>query len=70
VTTRSIGFAGLIAEYPCTDGLCGPGSHPGGHLIVDFRPGDDGNWNLQNAFYEIAGDKQLDFFPDAYRRSY
>jgi hypothetical protein len=50
--------------------LCGPGSHPGGHLIVDFRPGDDGNWNLQNAFYEIAGDKQLDFFPDAYRRSY
>jgi aminopeptidase len=42
----------------------------GGHLIVDFRPADDAEWNLHRAFYEIASDEQLEFFPDAYRRSY
>ncbi len=42
----------------------------GGHLIVDFRPADDPDWNLQKAFYETASDEQLDFYPDAYRRSY
>jgi len=42
----------------------------GGHLIVDFRPADDTDWNMQKAFYEIASDEQLDFYPDAYRRSY
>jgi aminopeptidase len=42
----------------------------GGHVIVDFRPGDDANWNMQKAFYEIASEEQLDFYPDAYRRSY
>jgi aminopeptidase len=42
----------------------------GGHLIVDFRPADDPDWNMQKAFYEIASDEQLEFYPDAHRRSY
>lgn len=42
----------------------------GGHLIVDFRPADDVDWNMQKAFYEIASDEQLEFYPDAHRRSY
>jgi aminopeptidase len=42
----------------------------GGHLIVDFRPADDADWNMQKAFYEIASDEQLEFYPDAHRRSY
>jgi aminopeptidase len=42
----------------------------GGHLIADFRPGEDANWNMQKAFYEIASDEQLDFYPDAHRRNY
>jgi aminopeptidase len=42
----------------------------GGHLIVDFRPADDADWNMQKAFYEIASDEQLEFYPDAHRSSY
>ena len=42
----------------------------GGHLIVDFRPADDSDWNMQKAFYEIASDEQLEFYPDAHRGSY
>jgi aminopeptidase len=42
----------------------------GGHLIVDFRPADDADWNMQKAFYEIASDEQLEFYADAYRQSY
>jgi aminopeptidase len=42
----------------------------GGHLMVDFRPADDADWNMQKAFYEIASDEQLEFYADAYRRSY
>ena len=37
----------------------------GGHLIVDFRLADDPDWNMQKAFYEIASDAQLEFYPDA-----
>jgi aminopeptidase len=42
----------------------------GGHLIIDFRPADDAAWNMQRAFYEIASGEQLEFYPDAHRRSY
>jgi aminopeptidase len=42
----------------------------GGHAIIDFRPADDGDWNLNAAFYDLAAEDQLDFYPDAWRRAY
>ncbi|WP_249010232.1 aminopeptidase [Conexibacter sp. DBS9H8] len=42
----------------------------GGHLIPTLFPADDADWNLQRAFFELASDAQLDFFPDAWWRSY
>jgi aminopeptidase len=42
----------------------------GGHLISTFYPADDAEWNLQRAFFELASDAQLDFFPDQWWRSY
>ena len=42
----------------------------GGHLLTQFGPADDTSWNMNKAFYELASDAQLDFFPDAWIRAY
>jgi aminopeptidase len=42
----------------------------GGHVIVDYRPADDANWNLNRAFYDLASGEQLDYYPDVWRRAY
>jgi aminopeptidase len=42
----------------------------GGHLLSEFLPADDSTWNLQRAFYEIASEEQLDFFPAATIKPY
>jgi aminopeptidase len=38
----------------------------GGHVIGHFLPNEDADCNLARAFYELADDTQLDFFPSAY----
>jgi leucyl aminopeptidase (aminopeptidase T) len=42
----------------------------GGHVIVDYRPANDANWNLDRAFFDLASGEQLDYYPDAWRRAY
>ena len=38
------------------------------HVISDYRPDDDAEYNLARAFFELADEAQLDFFPARYRR--
>ncbi len=40
----------------------------GGHVIQWYRPSEDEFGDVNRAFYEIADDQQLDFFPAAFRR--
>jgi aminopeptidase len=40
----------------------------GGHTIGHYLPDDDDQCNLSRAFYELAGDEQIDFFAGAYLR--
>lgn len=40
----------------------------GGHLILNYRPNDDGEYNLSAAFYEYAAEHHLDFFPHIYMK--
>ncbi|MGD0386124.1 MAG: aminopeptidase [Solirubrobacteraceae bacterium] len=40
----------------------------GGHTIGHYLPDDDEQCNLSRAFYELAGDEQIDFFAGAYLR--
>jgi aminopeptidase len=40
----------------------------GAHPIGDYRPDDDAEYNLSRAFFELAGDDQIEFFPARYRR--
>jgi aminopeptidase len=48
--------------------LCRAVWRAGGHVIGDYRPGDDQTHNLSRDFYEIADGEQLAFFPERYRR--
>jgi aminopeptidase len=36
----------------------------GGHVIPRLLPADDAELSLERAFYELASDEQLDFFPE------
>ena len=40
----------------------------GGHLILNYRPSNDAEYNFDAAFFENAGDHHLDFFPKDYYR--
>jgi len=40
----------------------------GGHVIGAYMPSDDEQFNLSRDFYELAGDAQIDFFPEKYMR--
>jgi aminopeptidase len=40
----------------------------GGHPIGHYLPSDDEHFNLSRDFYELAGDAQVDFFPERYMR--
>lgn len=40
----------------------------GGHAIGGYQPDDDHEHNLSRAFYELAGESQLDHFPARYLR--
>ncbi|MDE1924872.1 MAG: aminopeptidase [Patescibacteria group bacterium] len=40
----------------------------GGHLILNYRPGNDEEYNFDAAFFENAQDHHLDFFPKNYYR--
>ena len=42
----------------------------GGHVLVDYQPASDANWNLDRAFIDLASKEQLDYYPDAWRRAY
>ncbi|MDQ6607615.1 MAG: aminopeptidase [Actinomycetota bacterium] len=40
----------------------------GGHVLGDYVPDDDRTMSLTRDFYEIAGEQQHEFFPEAYSR--
>lgn len=40
----------------------------GGNVIQELSPTQDERFNLERDFYELAGDAQLDHFPEHYRR--
>ena len=40
----------------------------GGHAITQYLPDEDEPYNLGRDFYELAGDHQVDFFPERYMR--
>jgi aminopeptidase len=40
----------------------------GGHVIHRFMPSEDEYGDVRRAFYELAGESQLDFFPGKYLR--
>ncbi|HEU0317974.1 MAG TPA: aminopeptidase [Solirubrobacteraceae bacterium] len=40
----------------------------GGHAITQYLPDDDEEYRLSRDFYELAGDDQIDFFPERYMR--
>lgn len=40
----------------------------GGHPLTSYLPDDDKNFNFSRAFYELASDEQIDFFPEKYFR--
>jgi aminopeptidase len=40
----------------------------GGHVITQYLPDEDEPYNLGRDFYELAGDHQVDFFPERYMR--
>ncbi len=40
----------------------------GGHAITQYLPDESEPYNLGRDFYELAGDHQVDFFPDRYMR--
>ncbi len=40
----------------------------GAHVIGDYRPDEDTDYNLARDFFELASDAQLDYFPARYRR--
>ena len=42
----------------------------GGHLMYEFVPASDDDWNLQRAMYEHASDEQLEFYPEAYHHAW
>ncbi|HET9074322.1 MAG TPA: aminopeptidase [Solirubrobacteraceae bacterium] len=42
----------------------------GGHLLTEFVPADDGHWNMGRAFYELASEEQLAYFPDAWVKTW
>ena len=40
----------------------------GGNVIQDFRAADEDGLNLTEAFFEVASDAQIEWFPESYRR--
>src|ERR1700692_2112242 len=38
----------------------------GGHLILNYRPSNDAEYNFDAVFFENASDHHLDFFPTNY----
>jgi aminopeptidase len=40
----------------------------GGNVIPDFRFSDEEGLNMSEAFYDVASDAQLDWFPEKFRR--
>ena len=42
----------------------------GGHFMYEFSPASDSRWNLDRAFYELASEEQLDFFPAAHAKAW
>ncbi|MGA2470308.1 MAG: aminopeptidase [Solirubrobacteraceae bacterium] len=40
----------------------------GAHAVGQYLPDDDAAYNLGRDFYELASDKQIEFFPARYRR--
>jgi len=40
----------------------------GGHVIGQYLPDDDSAYNVSRDFYELAADRQVDFFPAQYMR--
>jgi aminopeptidase len=40
----------------------------GGHVISDYRPDVDDEFNMDREFYELANEQQLGFFPSNYYR--
>lgn len=40
----------------------------GGHPIGHYLPSDDAQFNFSRDFYELADEKQIDFFPEQYMR--
>ncbi len=40
----------------------------GAHVVGDYRPDEDADYNLARDFFELASDAQLDYFPARYRR--
>ncbi|MEX0925004.1 MAG: aminopeptidase [Candidatus Paceibacterota bacterium] len=40
----------------------------GGHIIGVYRPDDDRSFNFAKAFYDLANDKQLKYFPANYMK--
>src|SRR5690606_28727988 len=40
----------------------------GGHIIADYHPSPDENFNPGRDFFELANEEQINFFPNTYRR--
>jgi aminopeptidase len=40
----------------------------GGHPLGHYLPSEDEQFNIPRSFYELAGDEQIDFFPEPYWR--
>jgi aminopeptidase len=36
----------------------------GGHVVLRFLPADDSEYSFERTFYEVASERQLDYFPD------
>jgi aminopeptidase len=59
---------GSEASKPLYAELCRAVWRSGGHVLHSFQPPDEPGLNLSREFFELAGEDQLDFFPEAYWR--
>jgi aminopeptidase len=55
---------------PLFAAACRAAWRAGAHVIYDYSPADDAQFNLSRDFFELACDAQLDHFPARYWRGY
>jgi aminopeptidase len=59
---------GTDASKPLYVETCKAVWRAGGNVIHAFMPAEDESGDVRRAFYELAGDEQIGFFPEAYSR--